>query len=340
MKRKLFFTIMIMFLVGGYQLNDVEAKKWTMKITNEVSATHWKTGLMEDLAKLIEEKSQGRIEVKVYPGSQLFTDKAAVKALGTGAVQMVWPISVNVEPVRLEYGVINLPFAISDQLILNNEEFRNELSNSLSKVLDREGVKVMGLLRADDLVFVFKDARPKKVEDMTGLKVRVIGGQVMLNWVGALGVTPISMPASEYTTALSQGVIDGVHTSSDGWAEILGELGEYGLLIPELLVSTYSILADNSWFKSLPDDLQEVVSTSVDEIASKQWQFSIDQAKEAYDKIINKFGSEVYKVPDSEIHEWAEKTKSCYKWFADQHPEVFKNYVEMNKKYGRVWPPK
>jgi TRAP-type C4-dicarboxylate transport system substrate-binding protein len=99
-------------------------------------------------------------------------------------------------------------------------------------------------------------------------------------------------------------------------------------------------LADNSWFKSLPDDLQEVVSTSVDEIASKQWQFSIDQAKEAYDKIINKFGSEVYKVPDSEIHEWAEKTKSCYKWFADQHPEVFKNYVEMNKKYGRVWPPK
>ena len=62
--------------------NVMFAADYTMIMTNEVSSTHWKTGLMEEFAGMVEERSLGRIEVKVFSGGQLFTDKAAIMALG------------------------------------------------------------------------------------------------------------------------------------------------------------------------------------------------------------------------------------------------------------------
>ncbi len=333
----LFWTFLVSTMLAP---SVFAAKDYRMVITNEVAVTHWKTGLMKDLAKLIEKRSEGRIDVKLYSGGQLFTDKAAIKSIGTGAVHMVWPASVNLEPLRLEYGVVNLPFAINDELVLNKPQFRKELLSLLSNILNKEGINVMGLLRADELAFVFKDYRPKTVADMRGLKVRVIGGQVLLDWVGELGVTPISMPASEFTTALSQGVIDGIQTTSGGWARMIGELGEYGIVVPDLLVLTYSILLDSNWFRSIPEDLQKVVVDSVDDIASKQWQYSIEQSEKDYEKITGQFKSKVFRVPQDQVPVWSEKVQVTYERFAEKFPEVYKKYVDLNKNSDRIWPPK
>ena len=340
MKRSLIVSLIIcMMFVFICVSTNAEAKKYKMNMTNEVAVTHWKTGLMEDLAKMIEERSNGRIKVKVYSGGQLYTDKGAIKVLGTGAVQMVWPVSVNVETLRQSYGVVNMPFAINDKLVLENPGFRKDLLRVLSDTLGQEGIKVMGLIRADELIFVFKDHQPKTPKEMKGLKIRVIGGQVLLDWVGELGVTPISMPASEFTTALSQGVIDGIHTSSDGWARMIGDLGQYGLLVPDLLVVTYSILLDQKWFDNLPGDLQEVVAKSVDDISSKQWEFSMGKTKDAFKKIKNEFKATIYRVPDKEVPQWGEMVGPSYVRFSEKFPDIYKSYIKLNQKYGRKWPP-
>ena len=338
MKKKL-MTGLIVCAVFLVVVSNVYAKTYKMIMSNEVAVTHWKTGLMKNLGKMIEERSKGKISVKVFPGGQLFNDKEALKSLGTGAVQMVWPVSVNVETIRQSFGIVNLPFAVDDKLILAKPEFRQGILETLSKLLGQEGIMVMGLLRADETVFVFKEARPKKPEEMKGLKVRVVGGQVLLDWVGEFEVTPISMPASEFTTALSQGLIDGIHTSSAGWAKMIGRLGKFGLIVPNLWVATYSILLDQQWFDALPPDLQEVVVKSVDDIASQQWEFSIQKTEEAYKKIRSDFKSEVYRVPDAEVPRWAEKVRPAYKRFSDKFPDAYSQYVELNKKYGRQWPP-
>jgi len=336
---RLSLIICAMLVFVSISTNAV-AKKYKMIMTNEVSATHWKTGLMKDLAKTIEERSNGRIKVKLYNSSQLYTDRAAIKALGTGAVQMVWPVSVNVETLSQGYGIISMPFAINDKLVLDNPDFRKDLLKILSNSLGQEGIKVGGILRADELVFVFKDNQPKTPKEIKGLKVRVIGGQVLLDWVGELGLAPISMPATEFTTALSQGIIDGIHTSSDGWAKMIGDLGQYGLVVPDLIVITYSMLLDQKWFDNLPVDLQEIVTTAVDELASRQWAFSMEKTKIAYKKIKNEFKATVYRVPAKDIGTWGKKVNPSYKRFADKFPNIYENYIKLNQKYGRQWPPK
>ena len=336
---KTLLTCIIFLLFSQMTQQGQAANEYTMLLTNEVSSTHWKTDLMKEFAGMVESRSRGRIRVRVFSGSQLFSDQPAIMALGTGAVHMVWPVSVHVEALRQSYGVVNLPFSFSDKLILEEKGFKDGLLEVLSNALPQKVIRVMGLMRADELIFVFKEQRPVSVCDMKDLKIRIIGGHVFLDWLGELGVTPISMPASEFTTALSQGLIDGIHTSSDGWAKMLGKLGRFGLLVPDLSIAVYSILIDNHWFSQLPEDLQDVISQCVEEVSLRQWRFSMNKTQEAFKKIKNEFGSEIYTVNNRKVSEWVVKVSPTFKRFSEKHPSVFKAFVSLHKNYGRTWPP-
>ena len=82
-------------------------------MTNEVAATHWKTSEMKQYADLLAKNSGGRITAKVFPASQLYNDRDAVGALGTGAVHITWPASVNLEAIDQRVGMLILPFVMA-----------------------------------------------------------------------------------------------------------------------------------------------------------------------------------------------------------------------------------
>lgn len=85
------------------------AETYEMVMTNEIATTHWTAQAMEHFAGQLKERSGGRIVPKIYHAGTLLKDKEAVAALGTGAVHMVWPVSVQLESLAPQYGVINLP---------------------------------------------------------------------------------------------------------------------------------------------------------------------------------------------------------------------------------------
>lgn len=66
---------------------------------SEVAVSHWKTGYTNQFAKTVNERTKGAVNVKVFAASQIHNDKDAMAALGTGAVQMVWPVTVHLKTV-------------------------------------------------------------------------------------------------------------------------------------------------------------------------------------------------------------------------------------------------
>jgi len=206
-------------LAVPFSVNAVE-----MVLTSEVAATHWKTQYMNEFAKDVAARTNGEVQVKVFPASQLYNDQDAVAALGTGAVHMVWPVSVRLETLDAGLGYLNLPFGLSDKK-MENACFANGLTELISARLKSRQLEVLGLLRTADLFFIFRDRDVKSLADMQGAKLRVTGGRIFLDMVRGFDASPISMAASEMSSALAQGAIDGVLTSPAGWAEMIGKTG-------------------------------------------------------------------------------------------------------------------
>src|SRR5690554_6115339 len=88
-------------------------------ITSEVAANHWKHEYIDQFKEAVYEKSNGGLNFISYPGAQLYSDSNALSALGTGSVHMVWPVSVRLEQLNQESGIISLPFVLSDEKMTN-----------------------------------------------------------------------------------------------------------------------------------------------------------------------------------------------------------------------------
>lgn len=301
-------------------------------LPSEVAATHWKTDYQNEFAQMVGERTNGEISVKVFPAGQLYNEQDALAALGTGAVQMVWPVSVRVESVEPATGVINLPFAISDEMMAN-DCFAKGLTGVMSSYVEPRGLKILGLLRTADLFFIFKDDEVASMEDLKGKKVRVTGGKVFLDTMDRLGVSSVSMAASEMSTAMSQGAIDGVFSSPAGWAEMIGITGKYGWYVPGFSLSTYSVVADKTWFDGLPGEQQEAITSSLDEISKRQWVDAKASDEEAIQKMLDQ-GAVFHVADEVEAERWRDLASESASSFTEAHPEVMDKMADLEKTCG------
>ncbi len=289
-------------------------------LPNEVAASHWKNGYMKQFAELVRKRTDGEIDVKVFPSAQLYNDQDALAALGTGAVQMVWPVSVRIETIDPRLGAINLPFTLTDEL-MNDQCYAKGLTELMSSYVEPRSLKILGLLRAADLFFIFARHDVRKLEDVKGTKVRVIGGRVFLDTIRSLGASPVSMPASEMSSALGQGAIDGVFTSAGGWAEMIGKTGKYGWYVPNFSLSTYAVVVDKMWFDELPQAQQQAITTSMDEVVAKQWKEVVVEDQKLIDKMTVQ-GAQFHTAGAEEIKRWEQISEANKQTFAKEHPDV------------------
>lgn len=310
--------------VGSTSVPVQAAAPIEMIMTNEIATSHWSAKLMEDYAARIEERSGGRIKPKVFHAGTLYKDKEAVAALGSGSVHMVWPVSVQLESIAPQYGVINLPFSISDEMMLRDGT-PEALAQMLSRFVADKGIRVMGLMRTADLVFLFKDMAVTSPDMLKGKKVRLTGGRVLQALMREFGANPISMPASEMAAAMMQGAIDGIFTSAGGWQMVGTNAARVATWIPGLSLLTYTVVVDDKWLQGLPADLRQVVVDTTNEMLATQWQDGIASDKEAMDKMIAE-GGELVVVDGPQHAEFKKLALRANKIFIDRHPEVWEEF--------------
>lgn len=296
-------------------------------LTSEVATTHWKTKYMEEFAAGVKERSQGEVTAKIFAGGQLYNDQDAMAALGTGAVHMVWPVSVRVESVEPRSGILNLPFALTDQQMMN-ACFNDKLTKLVSSYIEPRNLQLLGFLRTSDLFFVFRDRNVKVKEDLNGTKIRVTGGRVFQETMKALGTSPVSMAASEMSTALAQGAIDGIFTSPAGWAEMIGMTGKYAWYVPGLSLSTYAVVVDKSWLAGLPEKHRQAIVETIDEIAKRQWQEATDADEKLVQKMITA-GAQFNVADDAEKARLQEDIRPSMKLFSDRYPEALEQFNKL-----------
>lgn len=301
-------------------------------LPSEVAAGHWKTRYMKEFAEAVGNGTDGEIDVKIFPAGQLYNDQDALAALGTGAVHMVWPVSVRVESIDPRVGVINLPFAL-DAERMANQCYAKGVTALLSSYVEPRQLKILGLLRTADLFFIFADRNVQTLEDLKGSKIRVTGGKVFLDTIRSVNASPVSMAASEMSTALGQGAIDGVFTSAAGWAEMIGSTGKYAYHVPNLSMSTYAVVVDKGWFDGLPEQQQTAINQALEEIVPRQWQEVAVEDQALIDKMVAG-GAEFNTASADDIQKWRQLSAANIERFAEAYPDVQPKMNELAQRCG------
>ncbi len=300
-----------------------------MIVTSEVPTSHWKTKYLNAFAEDVKQRTKGALTVKVFPGATLYNDQDAMAALGTGAVHMVWPLAVRLETIAPQAGIINLPFALTDAG-MENSCFSAGMTRMISSYVEPRNLEVMAFLRTADLMYIFKSREVRKLEDLKGAKIRVTGGKVFLDMIRSLNASPVSLPASEMSTAISQGAIDGVLSSPAGWANIVGITAKYGWYVPGMSLGTYAVLLDKAWLDKLPADQRKAISDSIAEIAKRQWKEAIEEDKILIHKMVSQ-GAVFHTASPAELQRWKMLAIPGNKAFMEKYPDAAARFTALEQ---------
>ena len=161
-------------------------------------------------AELVTERSGGRINVKVYPGSQLVggDQTRELVAMRQGVIDFAVFSTINIAPQVREVGLFQLPFLMPDHRAFD-ALIRGDVGRDIFGVMERRDVVPLAW-GENGFREISNSKRPIRTPaDLKGLKIRVVGSPLYLDTFTALGANPTQMSWADAQPALSTGAVDG-----------------------------------------------------------------------------------------------------------------------------------
>ena len=176
---------------------------------NVGSTTYWGMGAAR-FSELVEKKTDGRITVKPYYGSQLLKGAQlnSSQMVSSGAIDCAFESTINAAPVFVEMNVFSLPFFINTYENLDRLE-NGETGKKIFASMRAKGLEPLGW-GENGFRQLTNSKRPVRTpDDLRGLRVRVVGSPIFIDIFRHLEADPINMNWGDAVTALQQGTVDG-----------------------------------------------------------------------------------------------------------------------------------
>jgi len=165
-----------------------------------------------EFARLVEERSNGRIKIEVYPSAQLGEEKAAIEQVQFGAIDFT---RISISPLAAfapQFNALQLPYVFRD----SDHEFKvlnGPIGDELLASLTPAGFVGLSWFDSGSRNFYNSKREVKTPADLKGLKIRVQQSELMVGMVNSLGAVATPMAYGEVYSGLQTGVIEGAENN-------------------------------------------------------------------------------------------------------------------------------
>jgi tripartite ATP-independent transporter DctP family solute receptor len=283
---------------------------------------------VERMGKKLEAATNGRISIQMYPSMQLGGEKEMIEQAQVGALQIA-RISVGpMGPLVPELNVFNLPFVFRDATHAEKVMDGPIGDEMLKKLSDHPTAGLIGLCWMNGGTRnVYNSKHPiKTVEDLKGLKIRMMGNPVFVDTMNSLGGNGVAMGFDQLVNAMQTGVVDGAENNEPSYesgqhyryAKYYSRTGH--LIIPELLV-----FSKKSW-EGLPKEDQALVAKFAKEAQQEQRTLWYEREKTSIE-ILKKAGIEINEVADKKQFQAA--VKPVWDKYGAQHAALIQRIQDV-----------
>ena len=240
-----------------------DGKVYKVRFGNTTAPSDILNVSFEQMADKIRERTNGRLDITVYPSGQLGTLRTMTEGLQNGILEMSTNSAGGLAGFLPLMGVLELPY-----LYNSHQQVYEVVDGPIGQELDKKflettGIRILGYWE-NMLRQTTNNVRPiNKHEDFKGLKLRVPETKTVMDTIAALSAIPTPMAFGEVYTGLSQGTIDGQEnpgTIID--SAKLYEVQKY-LSLTAHIYSPVVVMIDDIYYQALPEDLRTVLDEEV-----------------------------------------------------------------------------
>jgi len=271
-------------------------------------------------ANLVRERTQGRINIKLYPGVSLIQGDQTreFSALRQGVIDMAIGSTINWSPQVKELNLFSLPFLMPDYAAIDALT-KGEVGKDIFTRLEKAGVVPLAW-GENGYREITNSKRPIKTPaDLKGLKIRVVGSPLFVDTFTALGANPTQMSWADAQPAFASGAVDGQENPMSIFtAAKLQNVGQKNVTMWGYVADPLVFVVNKEVWDSWSKADQTIVRQAAVDAGKEQIGIArkgLAEADQPLLKDIAALGVNIVKLSPAERNEFVKATRPVYaKW--------------------------
>ncbi|MTH77931.1 DctP family TRAP transporter solute-binding subunit [Paracoccus aestuariivivens] len=212
-----------------------------------VAAVRW-------MGDQVKERTQGRVCVEVFPASALGEEKDSIEQTQFGVIDMVRASFGPFNNLVPETQIVSLPYIFRSAQHMYNV-MDGPIGDQIAEGFAQHDLIVLGYYDGGARSFYNGERPINKIEDLKGMKFRVMQSDVFVDMMAAFGANATPMPYGEVYSAIQTGVIDGAENNPASY-DTSGhfEVAKYYTLDEHLIMPEVLAVSKVTWDKLSPED--------------------------------------------------------------------------------------
>lgn len=275
----------------------------------------------DKFAELVEEASGGNVTISVFPNDQLASGNATkgIEMIAGGGIDLAAYATCVLAVVDQQLSVATIPWVFDSY-----EEARRTIDESGYKYYEErlaaKGMTYLGSFHNGFRQITNSKREIRTPDDVDGLKIRVPGGQVYMDFFRTFGADPVAMSWSEVFTALQQGTIDGQENGvSITDSAKMDEVQDY-LTLWNYTYENDLLIANTKVWESLEENTRVLLQEKARE-ACDWGRDQLEAEEEAIVKAFRESGMTVTELTEDELQAFKETMKDTKQKLIDSYGE-------------------
>lgn len=273
----------------------------------------------EFLKFFLEARSNGRIEVQIFPGSQLGSFREMVEQVNANTLELAHTALGGLVGFMPELQVIELPYVIRDDAVAECMVRGPFFEDARKTFLEKSGnVNLVGIGNTGRFRnFFTKEKLVKTAADLEGVKMRVINSQLPVEMMKFYNANPTPVAWGELYTSLATGVVEGTKNAvTDIIPNKMDEVLKYSTVDEHAYLYGFMAVSQD-FLESLPDDLRALTVSGIRQMADVQLEFNKGaEAKQSAAFIAG--GGEIYVPTEDDMQTFRAVKEPMREWYVNQ----------------------
>ena len=247
------------------------AQKITLRYAHVGAEGESQTRYATELAKLVGEKTQGRVEIRVFPGSQLGNLAEMVDGVRIGSIQMGHHDFSSLDRVDRDVAVFRAPFVFRDpeHAMKATDEATSPVMKEINqRLVEKGGMRIVANFYrgARQLTARYPVRSPK---DMQGKKFRAVPTPLWNSMIKGMGAIPTPVEISEIMPALMTGLVEGQENPLNNIiARKMWEANKFVMMTSHMESVLAVFINEKSW-TSIPEGDRKLMQEAFDEMGKR-----------------------------------------------------------------------
>lgn len=253
------------------------AAKFNLKFGHAVNTADGQHAAAVKMAELVKQRTNGDVEITIYPANQLGNDAAMINGVRGGTIDIVSSGASNYNGIVANTAAMELPFVFRNASHAYNV-LDGAVGTGVLNELAPHGLKGLAYWENGWRAFTNNKRPVRSPDDLKGLKIRSTPNPYHIQAFKLLGMNPSPMAIAELYTALETGAFDAQeHPINVTWSAKFYEVQKH-LTISNHVYSPLILVMNKAKFDSLPANVQTIVVDAAREAAKYQRELNAGNA--------------------------------------------------------------